>query len=163
MDFIAYARSLVNKPFDYYSCFISYSEPDRKFVGRLHRDLEGEGVRCWLFSEDAEWGESLWGEIDKGIKFYDKLVLVCSKQSLHSAAVLREIERGLQREDREKRNVLFPIRIDEYIFKEWEHERKADIVSKVIGDFRLWEDRDAYQKSFARFLEVLRAKEPKQR
>jgi hypothetical protein len=89
--------------------------------------------------------------------------LVCSKQSLHSAAVLREIERGLQCEDREKRNVLFPIRIDEYIFKEWEHERKADIVSKVIGDFRLWEDRDAYQKSFARFLEVLRAKEPKQR
>jgi uncharacterized protein YjbI with pentapeptide repeats len=160
-DFIAYARSLINKPFEFYSCFISYSEQGREFAERLRTDLVGGGVRCWLFSEDAKWGETVWGEIDRSIKIYDKLVVVCSENALQSAAVLREIERGLQREDLEKKNVLFPIRIDDYIFEEWEHERKADVVKKVVGDFRHWKDYDAYQKSFARLLKDLRAEETK--
>jgi hypothetical protein len=75
--------------------------------------------------------------------------------------VLREIERGLQREDREKKNVLFPIRIDDYIFDKWEHERKADVVKKVVGDFRQWKDHDAYQESFARLLKDLQATDSK--
>jgi hypothetical protein len=160
-DLITYAHSLVNTPFDFYSCFISYSEHDREFAERLHTDLEVKGVRCWLFSEDAKWGESLWGEIDRTIKIYDKLVIICSENSLQSPAVLREIERGLQREDREKKNVLFPIRIDDYILKTWEHARKADVVSKVVGDFRHWKDHDAYQKSIDRLLKDLQATDSK--
>jgi uncharacterized protein YjbI with pentapeptide repeats len=160
-DFIEYARSLISKPFDFYSCFISYSEHDREFAERLHTDLDARGVRCWLFYEDAKWGETVWGEIDRGIKLYDKLVVACSENSLQSPAVLREIERGLQREDREKKNVLFPIRIDDYIFDKWEHERKADVVKKVVGDFRHWKDHDAYQESFARLLNDLQATDSK--
>jgi uncharacterized protein YjbI with pentapeptide repeats len=158
---ITYTHSLVNTPFDFYSCFISYSEHDREFAERLHTDLEAKHVRCWLFSEDAKWGETVWGEIDRGIKRYDKLVVVCSENSLQSPAVLREIERGLQREDREKKNVLFPIRIDDYIFDKWEHERKADVVKKVVGDFRDWKNHDAYQESFARLLNDLQATDSK--
>ena len=112
-------------------------------------------------SEDAKWGETVWGEIDQGIKLYDKLVVICSKDSLQSSAVLREIERALQREDREKKNVLFPIRLDDYVFEGWEHERRADVVKKVVGDFRDWKNLDAYQKSFARLLKDLRAEESK--
>jgi hypothetical protein len=51
---ITYAHSLVNKPFDFYSCFISYSSKDQAFAERLHTDLEAKHVRCWLFSEDAK-------------------------------------------------------------------------------------------------------------
>jgi len=168
-DLIAHAHSLINKPTDFYSCFISYSEQDREFAGRLHRDLEIKRVRCWLFPEDAKWGETVWDEIDGGIKHYDKLVVVCSENSLQSPAVLREIERGLQREDRERKNVLFPIRIDDYIFAKreneerdkWEHERKADVVKKVVGDFCRWKDHDAYQKSLARLLKHLQAADSK--
>ncbi|MGA2604505.1 MAG: toll/interleukin-1 receptor domain-containing protein [Verrucomicrobiia bacterium] len=158
---ITYAHSLVNKPFDFYSCFISYSEQDREFADRLYRDLQGEDVRCWLFSEDAKWGETVWGEIDRTIKLYDKLVVACSENSLQSPAVLREIERGLQREDREKKNVLFPIRIDDYIFDKWEHERKADVVKKVVGDFRKWKNHHAYQKSLVKLLQDLHATDSK--
>ena len=45
------------------------------------------------------------------------------------------------------RGILFPIRIDDYIFNAWEHERKADVVRKVVGDFSGW-DKDAvkYEK-----------------
>jgi hypothetical protein len=160
-ELIARAHSLINKPTHFYSCFISYSEQDREFAGRLHRDLEIKRVRCWLFPEDAKWGESLWSEIDGGIKLYDKLVLICSENSLRSRAVLREIERGLQREDRDKKNILFPIRIDDYIFDKWEHERKADVVKKVVGDFRHWNDPAAYQKCLALLLKALQATDSK--
>ncbi|MGD0059795.1 MAG: toll/interleukin-1 receptor domain-containing protein [Verrucomicrobiia bacterium] len=137
-----------------------YSEYDREFADRLHADLQNKRVRCWLFSEDAKWGEAVWGGIDRGIKYYDKLVVVCSENSLQSPAVLREIERGLQREDREKKNVLFPITIDDYIFDKWDHPRKADVLSKVGGDFRQWND-PAYQKSLARLLKHLQATDSK--
>ncbi len=37
--FIDYMRSLVGKPIDYYSCFISYSSKDEAFAKRLYADL----------------------------------------------------------------------------------------------------------------------------
>ena len=137
-DFIVYMRSLVGKAIDFYSCFISYSSQDDDFAQRLYADLQAKNVRCWKFDENAKWGEPVWGEIDTAIRHYDKLVVICSKHSLQSPPVIREIERALQKEDREHRNVLFPIRIDDYLFDEWDHPRKADVVSKVIGDFRGW-------------------------
>ncbi len=79
----------------------------------------------------------------------------CSEHSLQSPPVIREIERALQKEDREHRNVLFPVRIDDYLFDEWEHPRKADVVGKVAGDFRGWENDVSYSKAFPRFLHAL--------
>ena len=69
--------------------------------------------------------------------------------------VIREIERALQKEDREHRNVLFPVRIDDYLFDEWDHPRKADVVRVVAGDFRGSDDLATYAKSFPRFLDAL--------
>ena len=79
---------------------------------------------------------------------------------LQSEPVLREIERALQREDTEKKSILFPIRIDDYIFEKWEHPRKADVVRKVVGDFTNWKDRDSYQKAFSRLLRGLKSEKP---
>jgi hypothetical protein len=36
----------------------------------------------------------------------------------------------------------------------WDHPRKADVVSKVIGDFRGWENHATYAKAFPRFLDA---------
>jgi len=69
--------------------------------------------------------------------------------------VIRDIERALQKEDREHKNVLFPVRIDDCVFDEWEHPRKTDVVSKVIGGFRGWENHATYTKAFPRFLDAL--------
>jgi hypothetical protein len=57
--------------------------------------------------------------------------------------------------------VLFPIRIDDYIFDKWEHERRADVVKKVVGDFRDWKSHDAYQKSLLKLLKDLQATDSK--
>ena len=35
-SFITYAKSLVGKPIEFYSCFISYSTADHAFAERLH-------------------------------------------------------------------------------------------------------------------------------
>ncbi len=51
-----------------------------------------------------------------------------------------------------------PIRIDDYLFHDWQHERKADVVNKVVGDFRGW-NRSAtkYEAAFKRLLKALNA------
>jgi hypothetical protein len=51
--------------------------------------------------------------------------------------------------------VLFPIRIDDYLFDEWENPRKADVVSKVAGNFHGSDDLATHQKAFPRFLAAL--------
>jgi hypothetical protein len=136
--FIEYMSSLVGQALEYYSCFISHSHSDQRFCDRLYADLQAKGVRVWYFPEDATWGRTVWGEIDRSIKLYDKLVVVCSEHSLQSGPVCREIERSLQREDREGKEILFPVRLDNYLFDVWDHARKADVLAKVVGDFRGW-------------------------
>ena len=157
-NFITFMHSLTGRAFEYYSCFISHSVKDKHFCERLYADLQAKGVRVWYFPEDAKWGEHVWGEIDRSIKIYDKLIVVCSENSLQSIPVQREMERALNREDKEHTNILFPIRIDDFIFEHWEHERKADALAKVVGDFSGWE-RDAakYEKAFDKLLKGLQA------
>ncbi len=158
--FLDYMHSLVGQPIRYFTCFISHSHHDQRFCDRLYTDLRSHDVPSWYFPEDATWGKSVWGEIDRSIKVYDKLVVVCSEHSLQSHAVQREIERALQREDREGKHILFPLRLDNYLFEEWEHERKADVISKVVGDFRGWNrSAEKYNTAFQKFLKALKAQE----
>lgn len=159
-SFLTYMRSIVDRPFEYFSCFISHSSKDKRFCDRLYADLQANGVRTWYFPEDATWGETVWGEIDRSIKIYDKLVVVCSEHSLQSGPVQREIERALNREDRERKNILFPIRIDNYLFDYWQHERKDDLLRKVIGDFRGWNQSTAkYDAALKKLLKALNSQE----
>lgn len=156
-NLMGYMQSLVGTTIEFYSCFISYSNKDRKFAERLYADLQAKGVRCWYFPEDARWGNPVWGEIDGSIKDHDKVVVICSQSSLQSVPVNREIERALQREDREKCHILFPLTLDEHLLGIWEHPRKADVLSRVVGDFRDWENESLYKKSFDRLLQDLKA------
>ncbi|HYX72608.1 MAG TPA: toll/interleukin-1 receptor domain-containing protein, partial [Nitrososphaera sp.] len=154
--------SLLDKEIQFYSCFISFTEADDKFAERLYNDLLEVGVRCWRWKEDAKWGKSLMRSIDEAVSDYDKLIVICSGQSLKSPAVIREIERALQKEDDLVRQgvqseVLFPVRLDDYIFSEWNHHRKADVVAKNIGDFRIWKNPNSYRKGFERLIHDLQA------
>ena len=155
---IAYFRSQVGQPVRFHSCFISYSTADEAFATRLHNDFQAAGIRCWKWDHDARTGRSLWGEIDQAIRLHDKVVLIASESSLKSPAVNREIERAICEEDRRMRrkeagefdrdvNVLFPVRVDDYIFKGWEHERKVDVTKKVVADARGWDKDDTIYRT----------------
>jgi len=98
-------------------------------------------------------------EIERGIKHHNKLLVICSEHSLQSGPVLREIERAIQREDREGASILFPVTIDSYLFDVWGHPRKLDVLAKVVGDFRGWDrDDSTYAAAFQRVLDALQTK-----
>jgi uncharacterized protein YjbI with pentapeptide repeats len=160
-SFISNLKTLIgamDDPSQFHSCFISYSVTDQSFCDKVYEELRTNHLRVWRFAEDATWGKPIWREIDIGITTYDRVIVICSKNSLQSGPVLREIERALQREDREGKNVLFPIRIDNYLFDEWNHPLKGDVVAKVVGDFIGWDQDAKKQKTaFERLLKGLRA------
>jgi hypothetical protein len=113
------------------------------------------------WKEDAKWGKTLMRSIDEAVRIYDKLIVICSEQSLNAPAVIREMERALQKEDdlarqAKEAEVLFPIRLDDYLFNGWQYYRKADVTAKNVGDFRQWKDHDSYQKAFKRLLRDLK-------
>lgn len=162
---IAYFRSKAPMSESFYSCFLSYSSEDETFATRLHNDFQNAGIRCWKWDHDAKTGEGLWSEIDQAIRSHDKLVLVASEGALKSPAVNREIERAIAQEDTRLKddprhggtvNVLFPVRLDDYIFNGWHHERKNDVTKKVIADARHWRDPAVYSAIVDRLIRDLK-------
>jgi uncharacterized protein YjbI with pentapeptide repeats len=156
--FITYVRSLVGKPIEYYSCFISYSSKDEAFARRLYADLQSNNVRCWFAPEDLKIGERIRSGIDEAIRLHDKLLLILSRHSVASGWVEREVKSALAKERKEKRTVLFPVRVDNAVQEcpyawatEIRHERN-------MGDFIGWKkNHDTYQKAFTRLLRDLKA------
>lgn len=158
-SFIIYAHSLVERPIDYYTCFMSYSNRDQSFAQRLYADLQSKGVRCWFAPEDLKIGDHYHQHIDESIHRYDRLVLILSEHALQSAWVEREVVAAREKEDHEQRPVLFPIRLDDAVMqttKAW----AADVRRRWhIGDFTRWKDYDAYQQAFERLLRDLKAEQ----
>jgi hypothetical protein len=155
--FLTYSRSLVGQPLRFYSCFISYSTKDQEFADQLWADLQANGVRCWLATEDLRIGDPFRQSIDEAVRLHDKLLLILSANSVGSAWVQDEVEAALERERREKRLVLFPIRVDDAVM-ETEQAWAASIRrTRHVGDFSKWKDHDSYQKTFERLLRDLNA------
>lgn len=152
---IDYLPSLVNRPIQFHSCFISYSTQDEAFVQRLHADLQDAGVRCWFAPEDMKIGDKIRTRIDEAIRVHDKLLLVLSVHSVASEWVEKEVEAAFEQERRRKEAVLFPIRLDDIVMKSetgWASDIK---LSRHIGDFRDWMNSDSYEKGWKRLLRDL--------
>lgn len=152
--------NIIKKPERHFSCFMSYNENDDNFASKLYESLHCSDIFCWRWRDDATMGESLRKEIDCAIKNNDKLIVILSQNSLKSLPVIREMQRALQKEERDHNkghatSVLFPIRIDGSIFQ-WEHEIKADVMEKTIGDFSGWHEQSQYDSAFSRLLSALR-------
>ncbi|HEV7573434.1 MAG TPA: TIR domain-containing protein [Thermoanaerobaculia bacterium] len=159
-EFIQYASSLVGKAIEYYSCFLSHSSKDHEFTQCLYNDLQGNDIRTWFAPEDLKIGERFRSRIDESIRIHDKLVLILSANSVISDWVETEVESALEREQKEGKDVLFPIAIDEEGFtsnQPW----AADIRRKRhIGDFRKWKSHDDYTAAFDRLVRDLKKSQP---
>jgi uncharacterized protein YjbI with pentapeptide repeats len=152
---ITYMESLVVEPIGYYSCFISYSSKDQTFANRLHTTLRRKRMRVWLATEDLKIGDKFRPKIDEAISLYDKLLLVLSKDSVDSPWVEAEVEAAFEKERRQKRPVLFPIRLDDSVMESdraWAAEIRR---TRHIGDFRHWQRPAGYKKALSRLLRDL--------
>lgn len=157
--FIEFSCSLVGKPIEFYSCFISYSSKDKTFAAQLHNDLQNKGVRVWFAPEDLKIGDKFRMEIDRAIRISDKLMVVLSEKSIQSQWVEKEVETAFEKERQQNRTVLFPIRLDDAVMKT-NQAWAADIRrTRHIGDFSRWKDHDSYQAAFDRLLRDLKAEE----
>jgi uncharacterized protein YjbI with pentapeptide repeats len=162
---IEYLPSILGRPIQFYSCFISYSSVDQSFADRIHADLQANGVRCWFAPHDIRGGRKLREQIDEAIRLYDRLLLILSEHSMDSEWVKTEIANARQREIREKRQMLFPISVVPYErIKEWKafdadtgKDSAREIREYFIPDFSNWKDHDSYQAAFQRLLRDLKA------
>jgi len=163
--FIAYAKSLVGRPFEFYSCFISYSTKDQDFANRLYADLQAHGVRCWFAPHDVKGGRKLHEQIDEAIRIYEKLLLILSPHSMSSEWVKTEIAKARQRETRERVRMLFPISLAPFAdIRDWEcfdadtgKDSAREIREYFLPDFSQWKDHDRYQQAFERLLADLKS------
>lgn len=149
------------KPLEFYSCFISYSSKDEDFTKQLHARMEEEKLRTWYAPEDLKIGEEIRPGIDEAIRTHDKLLLILTEQSIESKWVEDEVESAFEKEAKQNKTVLFPIRLDNAVMetdKAWAAKIRR---TRNIGDFRNWETHDDFQESFNRLLRDLKAEEKK--
>ncbi len=102
---VEFQRSLLDAPLPPGDCFISCSAQDTAFAESLQAGLQAQGIRCWVFSEDVR-GNALverhstsdQEEVERWLRAYDKLVVVCSEAGLDTEAVRDDITaaQGLQ-------------------------------------------------------------------
>ncbi len=158
-DFLAAFRSWVGKPIEFFSVFIGHSSLDKEFARQLYRDLRALGVNCWFDEKNILPGDSILEEIDRGVRLWEKLILVCSESSLSPKTgwwVEQEIERALSKErelrasGEEPALVLVPISLDDYVFDSWSSRYRATVLERNIGDFRRWREPREYATALER-------------
>jgi hypothetical protein len=166
---IKYLPALIGsmEPIQFYSCFISHSSKDQAFADRLHSRMVQEKLRVWYAPEDMRGGRKSVEQIDQAIRVHDKLLLVLSTASMASDWVMHELRRALEREKREKRQVLFPIGLAPWKdIKTWtafNSDLGADLAERVreyhIPSFARWKNQDDFEEAFADLLRDLRAEQ----
>jgi hypothetical protein len=154
-NLIDYLPSLLNRPIQHYSCFISYSTKDQEFAERLHADLQNKGVRCWFAPHDMRIGAKIIDAIDEAIRLRDKVLLILSEGAIASDWVEGEVTRALDEERTRKQVVLFPVRLDDAVMQTSQAWARLLRGQRNIGDFTRWKDHDAYKQSFDRVVRDL--------
>jgi uncharacterized protein YjbI with pentapeptide repeats len=147
----------------YYSCFISYGQPDLELARKLDKDLRARGVSCWTYEMDKTPGERTWREIGSKRREADKMVLLSSSAALVRDGVLKEIEEQID-EDPDK---VVPISLDD-LWKERgfrvqraERDLKPFLMERNYADFSNWDsDAARYDKALEELLKGLRREKP---
>jgi hypothetical protein len=162
-DFIPYVKSLVGRPFEFHSCSISYNHTDKSFARHLHDQLQGRGIRCWLDEHQMRPGDDIYEEIDRGIRFWDKVLLCCSQASLTSWWVDNEINKAFEKECRlmQERGgkvlALIPLNLDGFLFK-WTSGKAEEVKSRLAADFTGWKRSNSrFERAFEDVIRALRA------
>ena len=164
---IDYLPSLLNQPISYYSCFISYSHEDKKFAQRLHDQLQGRGIRCWLDEHQVLPGDDIYEQVDRGIRLWDKVLLCCSQSSLTSWWVDSEIDKAFRKEQqlmkdrKEKVWALIPLNLDNHLFcGDWSRGMADQVKSRLAANFEGWESsNDVFEDAFEKLVKALQTED----
>ena len=163
---IDYLPEFYGDALHFYPVFLSHSWENKPFARKLYEALIAKGVNIFFDEKKMKPGDDIYESISKGIAWYDKMILVCSKESLsESWWVDRELDRVLKKErdlfkERGKRiNLLIPIAIDDHVFK-WDGAKAEEVRRYVVGDFKDWQDDAKFEKALNDLIHALNAERP---
>src|ERR1700722_3057916 len=149
-EFIRYLPGFWTQPNSFYSCFISYSVVDKPFALRLHDALQRSGIRCWLDEHQMLAGDQTHRTVDEGIRLWDKVLLCCTKDSLTSWWVDKEVEKALLKEEKLSKGrgkevlAIIPLNLDGHMYwPGWQGWNQQHLTARKAPDFTGWEKDDA--------------------
>jgi len=145
------------------STFISYGGPDEAFARKLYEVLRAHRVIVFFFPETAMVGGRIDDEVFRRIQEHDRVLLICSRDSLNRPGVLNEIQETLDREARDGgATYLLPIMLDDYVLTGWRksHPELAERIGRrIIGDFRgTKRSKRTFDAAVARVIDALKTK-----
>lgn len=144
--------------------FISYGGPDEVEARTLSEYLRLHGAKTWFFPTDAVPGEKLHRTMWRGVNEYDRILALCSEDSLSRPGFLNELERVLEREAREGgESRLIPVSIDDSVFShDWPPDGREDlreqILTRVITEIPRDHDDPRFETAMEKILQALDAK-----
>jgi len=109
--------SEVTTKMEYKKIFISYSFKDQAFARALNDTLKKNGVKTFLWENDAPGGEYLEDIMYKNVYNHDVMLFIASEHSLKSKACQFELSTGRKKQEENWNNMFFPIHIDHYLFE----------------------------------------------
>ena len=147
---------LTEEGLSHQNCFISYAAKDFEFAEKLYTDLQNQGVRCWYASDDMKIGHSTWDSIYHYIRMRDCVLILISEDSISSDWIENEVNAALAEENKRKKPIFFPIRIDSAVLDS--DQAWAEYINQPRNkfDFSNWKDHDAYQSAFEQLLDDLK-------
>lgn len=80
--------------------FISYKSEDHAEANKLKKDLEKEGISCWMAPESIPGGSSYAKEIPKAIRESRFFILVFSRRTQSSKWIPRELDQAINNDIR---------------------------------------------------------------
>ncbi len=136
----------------FHTCFIRYSQKDKRFARKVQSDLQSKGIRCWLAPADADAEMRIRDAVEDAVKVHDRILVVLSEHSTNTKWIDQEATAILTRERDVKKSILFPLQIDEAFGRvktKWAiHLHEA---GRVV-DFKDWRNHEAYLEAMDRLL-----------
>jgi uncharacterized protein YjbI with pentapeptide repeats len=164
----SFQESLVGAPPLLEDCFISCAVHDLNFARSLQADLRKRGIRCWLFPDNARGNllndhrsASSQRELTRLVRYYDKLVVLCSEAAFQSETVQNDINRARKHEENRGLRILYLVAVDNTLTQP--RHRLARVLSNnhEIFDLRERESaRDVYDKEVTNLSAKLKLSQP---
>ena len=140
-----FSKAMIQGP-NYHSCFIIYSHADQTFAKYLYRELQRRNIRCWLHEYNVFSCDALQDNANRCIRAWDRVLLCCSKNSLTSWWIKKEIDDALKKEQalmnhkKQRLNTLIPLNLDNYLFStNLGKAYREPILSRLAANFKGWE------------------------
>ena len=156
---IAAQDALKGEKREYPTVLIIGSTGDRELAGRLRLGLAASRIPCWSIVADDEAALQTGNIIPAHSIYYDRLVLLCTTQSLESSRTSQhfaELVGGHRAEFAQTMTVLAA----DKLFYSREDRLCTTLKEGSVLDFRGWEDTEVYEKALASLVKVLSKERP---